>query len=288
MQLRENVPQQVLGGHGAVLLELAAKGNGVAVDHRANMVALVNLLQRKHPAGAFDRIAGQATDAMGQARADQFLDDVAFQHRPGGDAGAISEERAETVLKIRMQHHALPAKLGQQLHRLAGLRRGRGGVVPARRFEGEILRQVADGGTADAQRLDAVCDRSRLPDHEITQMRLNRGRLSQRGPVRVAFQHRPGFGGGRGSAFLGQTHASIERETGAIETIAAAIQLRVDAGERRDGGIDVIHTDVGVVHYAPIAHRLLLVLEFGFGLDTFEKGGTADTDAARQLPRLTA
>ena len=113
MQLDQDVPQQVLGGNRAVLFELAAEREGITVNHRPDLLTLVNFMQRQHPASAFDRIPGEAADAVRQARADQFFDDVALQHGPASDTRAAFEQRTESVFKIRVQHDTLLPKFCQ-------------------------------------------------------------------------------------------------------------------------------------------------------------------------------
>ena len=58
MHLRENVPLQVFGSQGSIFFKITPKGNGIAVNHRPDMLTLVYPLQGKHPAGTAYRIGG--------------------------------------------------------------------------------------------------------------------------------------------------------------------------------------------------------------------------------------
>ncbi len=187
-----------------------------------------------------------------------------------------------------MQHHAAITKLPEQQHRLAGLRRGCADVVPARRGEGEKLRQVADRRAADGERGGRVGNRRRLADHEIAEVRLNRRGLRQRLPVARAFEHRPGLGGDPGAPLGRQAHAAVEGEAGAVEAIAASGEFAVNLGQRGGRRVDIVKTDVRVVHDSTFAHRLLLVLELGGNAVRREESRAAEANPTGRIARSGA
>ena len=137
--MNQNIPHQVFGSNGTVLLEFKTEGNSVAINHRANLLPLMDFMQGQNPTGAFNRIRCQSADAMRQAGADKLFDDISLQHRPGCNAGTMLEQRTETILKVGMQHNPLVTKFGQKSHRLVSFGRGHLGVAPAGCFEGKEL-----------------------------------------------------------------------------------------------------------------------------------------------------
>ncbi len=75
-----------------------------------------------------------------------------------------------------------------------------------------------------------------------------------------------------------QSHASIQGEAGAIESIAASRQFSMNIAQCPGGRPHVIHADMRVVHDTPLAHRLLLVFELGARALFEQKRRFADAD----------
>jgi len=103
LQLSQDVPKQILAHDSPVVREIAGERDRVAVDHRANAVMIVDLVQREYPAHALGRICSQPPDAVAESGAEQVLHDVAFQVGPTCHRGAIEEERAVPILQVGVE-----------------------------------------------------------------------------------------------------------------------------------------------------------------------------------------
>ena len=226
---------------------------GVAVDHRAQTVVVVDLVQGKHPAGALDRVGGQPADAVAEPGAEQVLHDVALQAGPAGHGRAVEEERAEPVLQVGVeQQPVFPARAqdGDGADRL-GDRGDR--VLPAGRFVAEVLREVADGGHTGLQRVDGVGRRGREPDHEVAHVRLDRDDLADLAPFGGGGDQGAGLGRDAVAERLGHGHAPVETDAGAVDAVALVLRRPVDVAQRFDRGGPGVHADVGMVHDGPVA-----------------------------------
>jgi hypothetical protein len=56
--------------------------------------------------------------------------------------------------------------------------------------------------------------------------------------------------------------------------------------DSRRGGTDVIHANMGVIHYLPVPNRLLFVLQFGSQPVGSQKSGATNVDLRGQVLRL--
>jgi len=182
LQLGQDVPKQVLTHDRPVMREIVSERDGVAVDHRADALMIVDLVQRENPAHSLDRVGGQPPDAMAEPGAEQVLNNIALQVSPTCHGGAIEEERCEPILQVGVEQQPILATRTQDRDRADRLGDCRHWVLPHGCFMRKVLRQVADGGDTGLERVNGVGGCRRKPDHEIAHVGLDWNDLADLAP----------------------------------------------------------------------------------------------------------
>ena len=219
VQLRGDVDHHRGGEHREVAMAVAAVLDGVAVDHRAERVAVAQVVEREADDRAVARLGHEPAVAVREPRADQVLDRVELERRPAQVAAVVAELHRRAVVEVGVHERAASrcaAIAPSALHR--GLREV-GVVVAARRLEGEVLAEVADRGDAGRERVDGVLQARGRADHEVAEVRLDR-RGGDVAPVAVV-EPRAGLLGGGGAPLGGHAHRAREAEPEAIERVLA-------------------------------------------------------------------
>ena len=191
---------------------------------------------------------------------EQIPDDVLFYKHHAERTAEIGEQRRKSVVQIRVDDHLH----WQCRHERDGLdgRLGAGDIAAfVEQVERVVLRQVAERRGACLERHDGVLHRCRRADHVIPEMRSHRHLGRQPSQAIGIVDHQSGTA----RAFRAQrgrvSHAPVEDEAVAVDTVATPAQMSVDFETRPLGLLDIPVADLGLEHDLAGGHAAAFVFE---------------------------
>ena len=184
VQLAGQVDREVAPQHLLVVPGVAGPHvDGVAVDHRAEVVAVVDVVDRQVHDRAVPRLVDQAAVGVREPRAAEVLHDVPLERGPADVRPVVARLHRDAVVEVGVHERAPVAPGGEHADRLDRRLRHLERVLPAGDLEGPVLPEVADRRDAGAERGPGVLRARRRPDHEVAEVRLDRRGLAEQRPL---------------------------------------------------------------------------------------------------------
>ena len=196
---------------------------------------------------------------VGQPSPTEVLHHVALQCGPADIAAVVTGLHGQPVIEVGVHQRAAVAPDREHADGLDGRVGHLPDVLAAGHLEGEVLAEVADRGDPGRQRRTGVHGAGRSPDHEVAEMRLDGGRLTEDRPL-LGLQRRAGLLVQRAAVRLGHTHRPGQGQAEAVAYHLVLGQPGLDLLQSCRGRRPVGRPDMRVVGDPALATGPLLDL----------------------------